>query len=108
VGLPELLLIGGIAGADALNDLSQKMIERHAAFNDGELVKLGGKFPVKIVNADQRAQRDYTIQAGEHLGHEAYAVQQVLIPDRSGRYPSDPECAAPYSAVPVLGIACRH
>jgi hypothetical protein len=26
--------------------------------------------------------------------------------DKSGRYPDDPECAAPYSTVPVL--ACRH
>jgi hypothetical protein len=53
-GLPELLMIGGTAAAYLLNDLSEKMIERRAAFNDGELVKLGGKYPVKIINLPVR------------------------------------------------------
>ena len=100
-GLPELLIIGTIKGA-LLNNLSQKLIERGAAFEEGELVNLGGKFPVKIVTADQRAQRDYTIQAGQYHGHEHYRVQQVLMPDRNGRFPDDPECQRPYSTLPVL------
>jgi len=102
-GLPELLMIGGIAGAYLLNVLSEQIVERNGGFDDGELISLGGKFPVKIINAtDTRARSEYTIQAGQAIGHENYAVQQVLIADKSGRYPDDPECAAPYSSVPVL------
>jgi hypothetical protein len=101
--LPELLMIGNISAAYLLNDLSQRMIGRGGAFDDGELVDVGGKFPLKVINADsERTQRDYTIQVGEHLGHENYAVQQVLICDKEGRFPDDPECARPYSTVPVL------
>jgi len=101
VGLPELLVIG-TNDAAFLNELSQKMIERHAAFDDGELVQLGGKFPLKIINADRRAHSEYTIQAGQYLGHENYRVQQVLISDRSGRFPDEPDCQPPYSKMPVL------
>ena len=101
VGLPELLIIGTAKGA-LLNDLSQMMIARGAAFADGELVNLGGKYPAKIIDADQRAQAGYTIQAGQYHGHEHYRVQQVLMPDRNGRFPDDPECQRPYSTLPVL------
>ena len=101
IGLPELLIIGTTDGA-LLNDLSQKLIERHAAFEDGELVNLGGKFPVKIVTADERAQREYTFQASWYHGTDDYAVQQVLIPDRNGHFPDDPACQLPYSTAPLL------
>jgi hypothetical protein len=56
-GLPELLLVGTTKG-ELLNDLSQKMIDRGRAFDDGELVSLGGKFPLKVITAnDDRAKR---------------------------------------------------
>ena len=32
-----------------------------------------------------------------------YAVQQIVIPDRLGRYPDDPQCDRPYCLIPVLG-----
>jgi hypothetical protein len=104
--LPELLMIGGVCDScavNALDDLSQTMIERGSAFADGELVSLGAKYPVKIIDADQRARDEYTIQAGQYHDTEDYRVQQVLIPDRNGRYPDDPECQRPYATVPVLG-----
>jgi hypothetical protein len=100
-GLPELLVIGTARGG-FLNDLSRKLIERGRAFQDGQLVGLGGKKPVKIINANQDAQESYTIQAGNYFGTDDYPVQQVLIPDRNGRFPIDPECLPPYSNFPVL------
>jgi hypothetical protein len=102
-GLPELLMIGDVGVAYLLHDLSQKMLERDTAFDEGELVSLGGKFPVKIINASTiGAWDDFTSQATKHFGHDDYAVQQVLIPDRSGRFPGDPGCAPPYSDFLVL------
>jgi hypothetical protein len=63
IGLPELLVIGTSQGG-FLNDLLLKLIERDCAFACGERVSLGGKFPVKIIDADRPARDDYTIQAG--------------------------------------------
>ena len=90
---PELLIIGTADGR-VLNTLSDMMIKRGVTFADGELVNVGGTLPVKIINADHRAQDEYTIQAGQHFGHENYRVLQALIPDRNGRFPGDPECPA--------------
>src|SRR5262249_19240425 len=101
VGLPELLVIGTHEG-NILNILSERMIARGRAFDDGEIVSLGGKYPIKIVNADQRAQSEYTIQAGQHHGYENYTVQQVLLCDRQGCFPGDPGCWQPFSLVPIL------
>jgi len=98
---PELLIIGTLDGR-VLNTLSEMMIERCAAFNDSELVNLDGKHSVKIINADQRAQDQFTIQAGQHFGHENYRVLQALIPDCGGHFPDEPECQPPYSTIPVL------
>jgi hypothetical protein len=84
------------------------MIERGAAFGDGEIVDVGGKMPIKIIRADDRARTEYTIQAGEHLGTQRYTVLQVLIPDpRNGCFPGDPGCASPYANVPVLRLVAN-
>ena len=61
--LPELLMIGyhdaGAIGS-VLGKLSDAMIEREHAFADGETVNLGGKYPVKIIDANATAQDKYT------------------------------------------------
>jgi hypothetical protein len=103
-GLPELLVVGAYSPGvgSLLNALCDKLIERGCAFADGEEISLGGKFPVKAVNADERAQRHYTCGATGRFGAGNYAVQQVLLCDPEGRYPGDPDCCAPYNAVPVL------
>jgi hypothetical protein len=99
--LPELLVIGFIDNW-MLNKLSEIMINRGGSFTDGEIVDLGGAVPVMIINASKRAKADFTIQAGRFYGHERYAVQQVLIPDKRGRFPDDPTCEPPYSEMPML------
>jgi hypothetical protein len=105
VGVPDLLLVGTNKGG-MLNDLSELMIERGGAFKNGEIVSLGGIVPVKVITVtDNRARKDYTIQAGEFYGHQSYGLQQVLIPDQSGCFPGDPACARPFAAIPVFGRA---
>jgi hypothetical protein len=100
VDLPELLVIGTIDGR-MLNPLSTIMIGNGRGFHHDEVVSIGGALGVKIIDADiRKAQEKYTIQAGR-LGRD-YRVQQVLIPDRVGRFPDDPRCEPPYSTVPIL------
>jgi hypothetical protein len=100
-GLPELLFIGGARNSGFLNILSDMMIERGVRFTDGEIVDIGGKYPIKIINANATAQAEYTIQAGVFYGHDLYQVQQVLVPDRHGHFPDDLQCD-PHYRMPVL------
>jgi hypothetical protein len=102
-GLPELLVFcSPKAGTELLDYLSDLMIERGRGFDDGELIDLGGKVPCKIIHADERAKNDFTIQVGQFFGTENYDVQQVLVPDPSGRFPGEPNCALPYGGAPLL------
>ena len=101
--LPELLLIGNFDGgmvAAVLDKLSDKLLEQGKPFDNGELVSLGGKDNVAVWDATYDALR-YTYQAGQFYGNEDYKVQQVVIPDRKGRYPEDPLCHKNWK-VPVL------
>jgi len=101
-GLPELLLIGTIELGAMLDALSRKMIERNRAFDDGELVPLkGGKFPVSLIDTADAVKDSFTIQAGQHFGHETYRVMQVVLPDLRGKYPWQRKCASPYCRVKV-------
>jgi hypothetical protein len=103
-GFPELLLIGVFHG-DAINDLVHKMWERGKPFDNGELVSLGGDWPVKVIDADAaKARKKYTIQVDRYYRNEKldYRVQQIIIPDEAGRYPGDPDAQPPYSTIPVL------
>jgi hypothetical protein len=102
--LPELLVfrLAPVDALSVLNDLSQQMIGRDTTFNDGDVVSLGGAFPVKIVDANDEARTDYTLGANRFYGHQDYQVLQVLVPDKEGRFPDDPLCAPAYSRLPVL------
>jgi Domain of unknown function (DUF4262) len=103
-GLPELLLVGVSLGghlAGVLNDLSEKMIARECAFADGELVNLGGKCPVCIIEASDSVKEKYTIQATTYQFGLNYRVMQVVAPDRNGRFPWEEGCQEPYKSVIV-------
>jgi Domain of unknown function (DUF4262) len=84
-----------------LNPLSEMMIERGHKFADGELVDLGGSFPVCLIDAAETVKDDYTIQAGEHYDSSDYAVMQVVMSDPCGLFPWQPKCAAPHSRIAV-------
>jgi hypothetical protein len=102
-GLPELLVIGTAQGF-FLNTLSHLMIAAGHGFKDGETVRTSGGKEVKLIRANAFAREEYTIQAGEHFGHDEYEVMQVLIPDKEGRFPGDEGCEKPYASVPVLRV----
>jgi hypothetical protein len=102
--LPELLVIGNFKPGhmcDLLNILSEKMIENASAYKDGELVDLGGEYPMLIHTASKEAHNKYTFQAGQFYNNEDYKVMQVVLPDKKGIYPPDPRCHKDYQ-VPVL------
>ncbi len=93
-------------GEEIVLSLSQQMIERGCAFDNGERVRLTvARVPVKLVVASGIARDEYTVQAGVHFGHEKYAVMQVVVPDPAGRFPGEPGCDAPWSEVPVLALS---
>ena len=94
LGLPELLLIGNFPpdlGKRILNDLGAKMREDRKPLPEG-LLDIGWSFPFKIRAAGGDVRDRLTIQAGQYLGHENYAVLQVMICDKHGLYPGDAGC----------------
>lgn len=99
VGLPEILAIGGDQRMSRpLTDVTKNMRERGVAFANGELVNLGGKYPVKMINVNCPEVYDlYTCAVSGYYNTESYSVQQMLVPDRDGRYPDDPQCAEPFA-----------
>lgn len=107
VGLPELLMIG--IGADSaaqglLNLMSERMRKRGRPFDDGEIVDIGARCSLQVINANENAKRDYTIQAGRFYKTQNYQVQQIVVPDKAGRFPGDPLCEQPYCDCPVLRV----
>jgi len=95
--LPELLAIGNFpphAIGPILNDLCDRMRESGAPL-EGD-IDIGGTYPIRARLAGAAARTDYTIQAGQYLGHDEYAVVQVLFPDPSGRYPGEEGCDPRY------------
>jgi hypothetical protein len=68
-------------------------------------VSLGGKYPVKVIDVSGAVIYDeYTCQVGHFYGTDDYAVQQMLIPDREGKYPGDPGCAEPYASFLISSL----
>jgi hypothetical protein len=102
LGLPELLVIGTAQAAHPLNLACERMRKNNRPFLNGELIDWGDKFPLKSLNASDEAKEEYTLQVGAYYGTNGYAVQQILLPDTSGRYPDDPKCEVPYCLIPIL------
>jgi len=97
-GLPELLIVGnyGASFAAILNDLGRRMRERNRPFDNGELVSLGGSFPLKMVDVPSTVNETFCIQVGRYYGTEEFRVQQAVLCDPKGRFPGDEGCDRPY------------
>jgi len=109
-GIPDLLMIVPNIPPESAHRVLTAVAELQSSryfpnpgqpFEEGELVSIGGKFPVKIVQPDARARSEYTIQAGQFYGTEEYPVLQVLLCDYSGMFPDEPGCQPPWN-IPVL------
>ncbi|MGH7033820.1 MAG: DUF4262 domain-containing protein [Stellaceae bacterium] len=108
-GLPELLVVDTDAEfvAGILNRLGKIQRDRGKAFDDEELVSLGGKFPIRIVDAGLIGGKRYATFVGIFYGTDSYEVRQVILPDTQGRWPDTPGCDAPYRNQPILSAIGR-
>ena len=107
-GMPELLIVGTNKSgfATVLNRLSDIQKERGRALEHEELVGVGGKFPLRVVDAGDLG-RHYAAFARIYYATETLEVRQVLLPDPQGRWPDTPGCAAPYREQPILSAAAK-
>jgi len=97
LGLPELLIIGNFAPvlmASVLNEVGRRM--RQTDQLPDKDIDIGGAFPIRPRLAGAAARRAFTIQVGRFLGHEEYAVVQLLLPDPMGLYPGEARCDPRY------------
>lgn len=95
--LPELLLIGDFSPqsvAPILDVVGRRM--RETGQFPLEELDVGATYPVRTRLAGERAKSEYTLQVGEYLGHEEYAVVQLLLADPAGRYPGEQGCDPRY------------
>jgi Domain of unknown function (DUF4262) len=108
-GLPELLVIGTDSNtiADVVNRLCKIQSDRGKGFADEELVSVGGKFPLRIVDAGLIGRRNYATFVGMFYATDSYEVRQVLLPDTQGRWPDTPGCDTPYRDQPILSTIGR-
>ena len=106
LGLPELLIVGTNKKmfSGVLNALSKMQSDRGRAFEDEELVSVGGKFPLRIIDTGEIGHRRYAYFARIYYASETVEVRQVLLPDTQGRWPDTPGCDAPYRAQPILSV----
>jgi Domain of unknown function (DUF4262) len=108
-GLPELLVVGTDSNtiADVVNRLCKIQRDRGRGFADEELVSVGGKFPLRIVDAGPIGRRKYATFVGIFYGTDSYEVRQVILPDTQGRWPDTPGCDAPFCDQPILSAIGR-
>jgi hypothetical protein len=109
-GLPELLMIGSCDNAigHILNNLSEQMISQGGAFSNGEIVHPfpGNEkvFGLKIIKANPEVKEIYTVQAGQALQTEDYAVLQVVAPGTNGKFPGEEGADDSWGAVPLYPV----
>ena len=98
--LPELLMIMNMAGPQGMDILNALTLAQ--PFTHGQLVDLGGKWPVLIIDATNPiVHKEYTRLVNAFYNTHDYQVQQVLVPDPNGRFP--PDGLKPYRDQPILG-----
>lgn len=104
-GAPELLLIGAFEAGYAtmvINMLSDHAVQEKRPFINGQKVRTNEKaLPMQIWDTTVIAKLEYTRLVSEYYQHKDYIVQQVIIPDPKGHYPTDKRCHKRYR-VPVL------
>jgi hypothetical protein len=108
-GLPELLIVGTTEKVfvDVLNRLGKIQRDRSEALTDGEIVSVGGKYPLRVVDAGEVGRTQYATFVGIYYETDIYEVRQVLLPDTQGRWPDTPGCDAPYRDQPILSAIRR-
>lgn len=97
LGLPELLIVGNFAPVlmgSVLNEVGRRM--RQLDQVPDEDIDIGGAFPIRPRLAGAEVRSAFTIQVGRFLGHDEYAVVQLLLPDPMGFYPGEPGCDPRY------------
>jgi len=107
LGLPELLIVDTTKLSGVLNRLSEIQRDRERAFEHEELVSIGGRFPLRIIDTGELGHRKYAHFARLYYDTDTVEVRQVLIPDTCGRWPDTPGCEAPYRNQPILSARPR-
>jgi hypothetical protein len=102
LGLPELLIVDTTKLGGVLNRLSEIQRDRGRAFEHEELVSIGGKFPLRIIDTGEVGIQKYAHFARIYYNSDSIEVRQALIPDTMGRWPDTPGCDAPYRNQPIL------
>lgn len=100
-GLPELVCIG-VVDTSIINAVAQFMKKRERAVEDGELVSIGGTYPLKIAACHDAVKKEMMTMATRHAKGKPFAAMQLVLCDTTGVFPDEPGCAYPFNQVPYL------
>lgn len=87
--LPELIMVG-ISPQIAiriLNDCAEKMVVNGAGFKHGCLLDDLANMPLAIIDVIDSKKKECAVQAYNHYQHWDFGMQQLVMPDRSGKFP---------------------
>lgn len=98
--LPELLLVLPLPfrdGQQAVNSAAALLKQREHAFAEGQELNIDFNVPVRAHTPTDLGfvRREYTIQAGQYWGTQDYLVQQIIFPDKAGKFPNERGYAMP-------------
>lgn len=103
VGMPELIIVGNLdmkLQGMILNAISDHQVSTGVGVSDG-LLDINWTYPFKIHTPSESVKTEYTLQAGNFLGHSDYQVRQVMICDTNGVYPDEDGFDTRYNIKPL-------
>lgn len=83
--------------ATLCNMVSDILILQKPPIVNGMIVSIGGQFGLKLAEVGEFCRDRIMVQAGQFYGNDNYKAMQIILPDKSGRYPGDEGCEPPYS-----------
>lgn len=86
--LPELIMVGlnPELAMYILNDCGDMMVD-NGPFKHGTQIDELANMPTIIIDVPKVQKQDYAIQAFNHYKHWDFKLQQLVMPDKKGRFP---------------------
>jgi hypothetical protein len=90
-GIPDFIIAGATQQTGSLiNTVSDKMLQekwKASYIRENPWFDLGGKVPVFLRECPPTTKKEFTVQAGEFYGFQAYDLFQIVMPDINKNLP---------------------
>lgn len=101
-GQPELIFVG--EASPDMGGLINKICESlklHIRFHDNMRVGIGTRHPFKLLTVGMKAKSQMQ-HCAAYWKTLDFDVMQIIMCDKEGRWPGDPDCSEPFASTVVL------